>query len=434
MFRSVLGPVGSLRLYYFVAFSVMGVFLPYLPPWLEEQGIVGTRMGMVLGTRPVAMILSPVLFGLLADRLGLRGSLLRWVASGALAVAAVLLGLAASGQLGFWSIFVLLLLFSILRTPLTSLADATVLEGSAVYGPVRLWGSLGFLVTALLIGKYLDWGTRLRWPFALTLALCLTVVATFWIPSHRNRFQQPRLGHRRRLLSRGDFRLLLLIVAGWQLSHSAYDLCISLYLHHLGASHFQVGGAWAIATLSEVLLMALAGKLLEWTSSATLLVVGVAGTMLRWIAVALAPSLGTLLWLQPLHALSFALVWIAALECLRERAEPHAMATAQGLLVGSMAVGSTLGMLVWSRLYLSFGGSSVFIAAATITVPVLLGAAALRLLIHRQSLHRAGLARRNLASAEEAGSFPLRADALAPSSPLGKIDGEMRSAWVSTKS
>ena len=94
----MLNPSHTLRLYYFAAFAAMGVFLPYLPAWLEARGITGLRMGLVVAVRPAAMILSPILFGLVADTLGARGTLLRWACLGALAAIGLLSALMLAGE------------------------------------------------------------------------------------------------------------------------------------------------------------------------------------------------------------------------------------------------------------------------------------------------------------------------------------------------
>jgi PPP family 3-phenylpropionic acid transporter len=374
----MLGPGHALRVYYFSAFGAMGVLLPYLPTWLDALGFHGFRMGLVVALRPVAMIVSPLLFGLLADRLGLRGSLLRWACFGAIVATSLLTLLGALEMLNFAAVFGLLLVFSVLRAPLTSVADATTLESPHHYGPVRLWGSLGFLVAALWAGHCFDLGSSTSFPLAITLALVLAWAATFLLPARRVEPPRPILAEARRLIRRYDFVALLLVVAGWAFSHSAYDLCISLHLADLGAEHGTIGVAWAIATLAEVALMARSGHWLARWRSGALLLIGLCGASLRWSAIALCSTLDSVLALQPLHALSFGLVWIALMDQIRKRAEPLILATAQGLVMASMAVGGSAGMMVWGTLYDRASARAVFVAASIVTAAVVSGALVLR--------------------------------------------------------
>jgi ABC-type nitrate/sulfonate/bicarbonate transport system permease component len=61
-----------------------------------------------------------------------------------------------------------------------------------------------------------------------------------------------------------------------------------------------------------------------------------------------------------LHAASFALVFVALMEYVKERAEPGILGTAQGVLTATHSVGATLGMLLWGTLYAAHGGRFVF--------------------------------------------------------------------------
>ena len=92
---------------------------------------------------------------------------------------------------------------------------------------------------------------------------------------------------------------------------------------------------------------------------------------------AFAPTFFT----QPLHAVSFALVWLTALEHVRRTSSPETFGTAQGMFMAASAVGSVFGMLVWGPLYAARGGQSVFLWATA------LGAAAA--LLAFVGLHRA---------------------------------------------
>ena len=85
---------------------------------------------------------------------------------------------------------------------------------------------------------------------------------------------------------------------------------------------------------------------------------------MRWVLLSFLTSSTVILVLQPLHALSFALFWIAAVSYTSERAPPGALAAAQGLFVSAMGVGSVVGMLLWGPAYQHGGGSLVFRCAA----------------------------------------------------------------------
>ena len=134
------------------------MFLPYLPEWLAARGITGLGLGVISALRPFAAVFSPVLFGIVADRFGLRAALLRIACLGAvLAMSVPALFGRMTGAIPVAAVFFSMAAFSFFHAPMVSIADVSVLEGRRVsYGIVRLFGSLGFLASALLGGFWLD--------------------------------------------------------------------------------------------------------------------------------------------------------------------------------------------------------------------------------------------------------------------------------------
>jgi PPP family 3-phenylpropionic acid transporter len=338
-----------------------------LPRWLEARGITGAELGAVAALRPFASIVSPVLFGLIADRTGLRGRLLVFAclaSSVSMALVAVL-GV-HPGALGFGTVFVMLGFFSFFRAPVISVADVTAIEGKKQgYGTVRLWGSLGFLASALVAGHWLDPESETVFPAVIAGAMGVSALR---LPRGLSRPPTRIAGAARELFGRPDFRLFLATAFLWLASHAAYDLCISLHLRDLGGSGTSIGIAWAIGTGFEIILMAFGRPLLVRFPAAKLLTFGLTAMMLRWVAYAFIPWFWMIVGLQCLHALSFAMVWLAGLEYIRKSAAPTILATAQGGFAAVGALGSGLSMLLWGPLYHAVGGTGVFASAAAVSI------------------------------------------------------------------
>jgi PPP family 3-phenylpropionic acid transporter len=82
----------------------------------------------------------------------------------------------------------------------------------------------------------------------------------------------------------------------------------------------------------------------------------------------LLPSTYLAFPVQPLHAISFGLVWLSSLEYVRRSSEPHTLGSAQGLFMAANAVGGVLGMLTWGPLYEAHGGAVVFRVASVLSM------------------------------------------------------------------
>jgi PPP family 3-phenylpropionic acid transporter len=323
-------------------------------------------MSSLIAVRPAVGMLAPIVFGVVADAFHLRSALVRIGCLCSSLVFALIWFRAAHGGTSFVFLFAMLTLFAFFRTPMTTIADVTALEGKASFGTVRLWGSIGFMVAAWLCGKLLDVGSSTQFPLAMTCALALAFAASLLLPGRVVKPPEPFWHDARRLLVAADFRWLLLAAVLWQLAHASYDLCVSLHFRDLGASSSYIGGAWALGTLAEVAIMALSERLVLRHGPLRLLVAGFAVAAARWLLLSQVRSLSGLLLLQPLHALSFALPWLAALAWVKQRARAGVLGTAQGLFNAAVGTGACIGFVTWGPMYQRYGGSFVFACAAVV--------------------------------------------------------------------
>ena len=362
-----------LRLFYFLCFASLGLYLPFLPPWLEARGVTGFSLGLILANLPALGLVAPPLFGLLADAFGLRGHLLRIACAGAaLAFAALALTPLVSGRaLGFTSLFAAVLAFACFRAPIIPMVDVIALEevksGRATYPRIRIWGSIGFLITAVAAGRYIDPARASALPLAIAVALTALFAASFGLPARAEGPPIPLQGHFRSLLQNTDFVAFLAASFLSQAAHSSYDICYSLHLRDLGLSGASTGFAWGIGVVAEVLVMAFGAPLFERFRPPTLLAAAFAGACIRWILVASITSELGLFAIQLLHACSFALMWLSSVAFVKERVPGPVLATGQGLFTASIAAGSVLGILAWGPLYHRSGGGLTFASAAVLS-------------------------------------------------------------------
>jgi PPP family 3-phenylpropionic acid transporter len=359
----------ALRVYYTTALGVGGIYLPFFPRWLEARGMFGVRLGLIAAAAPTMGVVAPAGFGALADALRLRGGLLQFACAGALLAFGSLTAFAAAGlPLGFAVLFFAALALALFRSPMGFIADVIAIElapsAGTTYGRLRLWGTVGFIAVVLVAARYVDPRDPVVVPAVTTGVVFAALVASLWLPRTAD---LPDRGDRHgawRLLADRDFRLFLTAVFLGQCGHVAYDLCFSLYLFDLGVPRMTLGWMWALGAGCEVIMMAYAAPLLRGFAPLSLLAFALGGASVRWALTALARSSVLLIALQPLHALSFALAWLAAVTYASRRFPPQSLGTAQGLFSTGMGAGSAVGMLLWGSVYHRGGGPAVFGGAA----------------------------------------------------------------------
>jgi PPP family 3-phenylpropionic acid transporter len=156
------------------------------------------------------------------------------------------------------------------------------------------------------------------------------------------------------------------------LSHSSYDLCASLRLRDLGESEGTIGLFWALGTFAEIFMMYGARTTIERWGPGRMLSLALVVHALRWTFLGQATNRTLILALQPLHAVTFALMWLSLMAALKKQLGVRGTATGQGLLAAGVAAGNTCGMWLWGLFYDRAGSELVFRSA---TVAALLGAA-----------------------------------------------------------
>jgi len=363
-----------LRVFFFVLFVTYGAFLPFFPTWLEARGVRGVTMSGLMALGPAMGILGPPVFGALSDWLGLRTGLLRLATAGCFVAMALLAAPGALGQTpSLLVVLAAMFLFSLSRAPAVAIADVIAVEATKPtgttapppsYGGIRLWGSIGFLVAALAVGRALDVRGVAALPIVIAAASLVTFALSFTVgsaaPARATRLGASLAGV---LRDRGFALLLASAFLGFG-AHVSYDICFSLHLVRLGMKPSWIGFAWALGVVGEITLMAFSGRLLARVPASSLLVVAFIAGALRWLAIALIPNVTALLVLQPLHAISFALFWVTSLEHVKRRAPKEILATAQGVFNASVGAGAVVGMLVWGLLFERYGGRTTFACAA----------------------------------------------------------------------
>ncbi|MDC3956140.1 MFS transporter [Polyangium jinanense] len=362
--------VVALRLYYLASFAVLGVYLPFFPPWLAARGIEGVHFGLLMATYPAMGVIGPPVFGLVADALGLRGHLLRVACAGAFVGFAGVAALAGAGGGTFAALLLPVVVFAFFRTPMTMLGDVVALEaareGHVPYGMTRLFGSMGFLVAAILAGG-LEPTSAVQIPLAIAALLLVTLGISFALPSRVPVPARPSAAQIRALLTSADVRLFLASAFFAQVAFACYDQCFSLHLLARGASPRILGATWAVGVSAEVVLMANASALAARVRAPVLLAIAYGVAVLRWILIGFVPGFWPLLVLQPLHAITFGLPWVSALAYVKDRAPKHLLGTAQGVFVATISLGSVTGMLGWIHVYRRGGGALAFGGAALVS-------------------------------------------------------------------
>ncbi len=356
-------PVGAVYLFLFAG---LGLLQPLFPLYLTSRGLSAQAATFVLALGPLASVVVPPAFGLVADAYNARAAMLRVTTLVCSLVLLVFLQVSPTGIV----LVALSLVFSIVRAPIPTLVDSAayaLAESTNVqYGRLRLCGSIGFVIAVVAGGLLVDsWG----WEPLLAAtagAYALAGVAASCMRGHI----QPRVETRAswlRLLYERPLWMLLAAVATSQVASGAYDACYALHLEALGYDERFIGLAWAFAVLAEIAVLAISARLVSAFGAHRLFVFAFATSICRWLLVALVSSPAALIALQLLHGITYPLFWVPAVMVVHRLAPRELATAAQGLLAAATGIGSAVGMMSGGVVFASVGGPYVFACASAVS-------------------------------------------------------------------
>jgi PPP family 3-phenylpropionic acid transporter len=360
--------------FYFALFMAAGVLIPYLPPFLRSQGLGGAEIGALGAIPPALSLVAPPVWGFLADRLQDPARVLRIVAVGAAIAFTPLLAVRS-----FPLIAATLVGYAAFNTALTPLADSIAMVEArrlgTEYARLRLWGSLGYIVSSSLFGVWLAQGGA---PGTVVVAvmglLLLNVGISRAAPRVPATLRRPSLADAARLAA--DPRLLLFL-AGNMLHWAAaapFHQFYAIHLRDLGVPASFVGLSIAAAVGAEVLVMWRFRSLARRLPLFAVLLLSYAAGGLRWVFTAQAHDGPVLVALQALHGLSYGAFLVASMAHLERTVPEELRATGRALFSAVVfGLGGILGMLLAGRLYDGGGGAAAFRAAATLELLAPLG-------------------------------------------------------------
>lgn len=289
-------------------FAHIGFFNPYLPLWLKDQGLPIVVISLLASVQSFTRVFAPYAWGAISDHTGERVRLLRFSAAVALVSS---LGLWFEGG-AWWIALVLLVLFTHTSSmmSLTEAAMAHLVAGDwGRYGRIRLWGSVGFMVTVFAAGAWFEAFGMGSFPAWTGITLAGVLLCTYWLPNVRDAVSHER--HERvpiaPALRDPAVRWFLASLFFHVVAHFSIYGFLSLYLDSLGYSKAMIGALWAVSVIVEIAWFYLQGRVIGmWPMEKWLVVCGVATVVRMGITAGLGGWLAALFVAQALHALTFA--------------------------------------------------------------------------------------------------------------------------------
>ena len=213
--------------FYFFYFASLGALVPFWSVYLKSLGFSALQIGQLMSTLALTKIVAPYLWGWIADRTGYH---IRIVQLTSLLALLCFLPLLWYDRYGL--VLLSMLAFSFFWNAALPQFEVVTLAGLGPhkhrYSRIRLWGSLGFIVTVSLLGVVLQRIGIDALPWVL-----LGLFAAIWLSSLPVQEQRHRAGdggHILDVLRQPAVVALLLSCFLMQASHGPYYTFYSLYM------------------------------------------------------------------------------------------------------------------------------------------------------------------------------------------------------------
>ncbi|MEI6895241.1 MAG: MFS transporter [Colwellia sp.] len=356
---------------YFFYFALLGLTLPYLSVFLDEQGFNSRQVGEIIAIVTATKIFGPSLWAILADKTAKPLFIIRLGALLALVSFSLLYWFTQ-----YWPITFCLALFTLFWTAILPQLEVHTLGSlkynSKMYGRVRVWGSLGFIVLAVVAGEAISsLGTHAFTSLGVMILTGLFISTLLLTPRKIRKSTQVSTREPTNLFKKlTERRFICFFVAGLllQISFGPYYSFFALFLRDFNYSGISIGLFISLGALAEIIAFIYMGALFKRYAINTLLVFSLVITAARWYLMpVVADSILLLIINQLGHAASFAIYHSASMKFISSHFTKAQQNRGQAIYVGGLyGIGGAIGAYLAGILWLDGQGSTnAFIVAGT---------------------------------------------------------------------
>lgn len=357
--------------FYFFYYAIVGTFMPYWNLYLEDQGFSYAEIGFLASLAIITRFFAPFIWGWIADKSGKRMLLVR-IATWVEAAIWLLIFIIPNH---FQSVALLMLIFSFFQNAILAQFEGVTAfwlgqQRAELYGKVRQWGSIGFIVAVFGIGALLDVIHIRQLPILL---LCIALLAFLWSFSIKEPENAPTAQQTLQsiwpVFKQPVVRAFFIIELILLFSHAPFYSFYSNYLKSNGFNTSVIGGLWSVGVLAEIVMFATAQFFFKRWSWRSLVSVCLILTALRWGLVGVFhQSITIQVIAQTIHAFSFGLFHLIAMRVIFQYFSPQQQGRAQALYSTMWGIGVALGSILAGQYWQILGGELIFILAGLTTL------------------------------------------------------------------
>ncbi|GAE35749.1 MFS transporter [Halalkalibacter akibai] len=352
--------VYRLMAYLFFIHSTMTIINGYIPVFFKEGGLTGSQVGVLMAIGPLATILGQPMWGYLSDK---YKSIKKMILIALIGVTLTIITFIFVHSFVGYLMIIFLLFFFI--SPTTALGDSlsqkTAMQQKISFGRIRLWGSLGFAITSLIVGYVLTviGIENIMYPMLLMAVIAFLVALT--IKDVPGVSRPVTIIDAVKLVANPPLMLFFFLLLFISVSHRANDIYLGLYIVDLGGPEAMIGWAWFIGVMAEAIVFATSAIWFRKWSPLSFIVLAGGIYLVRWLLMAFVTNPWFIMPIQITHGLTFGVLYLAAFQYVNKLIPEHLQATGHVLfitiifgvagIIGSLLGGTIIELTSISNLY-----------------------------------------------------------------------------------
>jgi len=332
----------KLSAFYFFYFAAVGVYIIFLPKVLHDIGYTASDIGIVFAIAPLMRFATPFLF---LKYIKLNQTLFQYILIVSVLSSSLFYLTIEHFYLFMFNNAVLGVCLSVLLPYIEVIALKEL--GKERYGKSRLFGSIGFMLIAIVLAKYLT-VPQIALNYYL-IATIMTVLFSYSLleydrTDHDNIADDDKFS----ILKYWPFWLSLFLM---QVSFGGFYNFFTIYETMHGISLETTSYLWSFGVICEIIMLYSQGNLLK-NNLIAIIKFSIGMTVLRWLLLFFFPDNLTLAFLsQSIHAFSFGLyhsaviIYLYTLYANKQLAQQFMFGIAYGLggFTGALIAGWSYG-------------------------------------------------------------------------------------------
>lgn len=353
----------------FIIWSTIGCFSPFIVLFLMHRNVSATMIGFILMLNSLASLIAQPLWGMISDKIRSVKKVFFICIS---VSTAILMTMPFNSNLTLLTIiFPLLMLFF---SPMSPLLDSWTIQGiksqpSKSYGSVRLWGSIGYSIVVVILGKLINNLSINSIFVSFGIMSVITVVLCYNFEDPKSltmgddqkkplTFKELKVG---RLFKNYYYVTFLVLSFLLFMTLSSVNSFLPELMKQVGGNDALLGLSFAVSAFSEAPVLYLSKILIKKYKPLPLILSAVLVYTLRLFIYSIAKSPFVVIFAQSLQGLSYGLFLAGSIYYIDYLAPDELKSTAQttgnaiffGLsgMIGNYATGRIIDIFGISLVY-----------------------------------------------------------------------------------